>query len=150
MRVLTACECSGRVRDAFRSVGHDAWSCDIKPTEVDGPHYQQDVFEVIEKGWDLMIGFPPCTYMSYVGNRHWNKPGRKEKREEAFDFFMRLYNSPVPKICLENPLGYPCEAFRSQDQIVHPYYFGDNAHKRTAFWLKNLPMLIWSNEDTLF
>lgn len=150
MRILVACECSGIVREAFRKRGHDAWSCDIQETEIPGPHYQQDIFRVIDKGWDLMIGFPPCTYLSYVGNRHWNNFGREEKRREAMSFFLALYNSPIPRVCLENPLGYPCRVFRKPDQIIHPYFWGDSFKKRTCLWLKNLKPLSYAKEDTLF
>lgn len=141
MRVLVACEFSGRVRDAFAKRGHDAWSCDLLPTEIPGNHIQGDVLKILNDGWDLMIAHPPCTYLSYAGMRHWNKPGRAAKRQEAFEFFMKFINAPINKICVENPLGYPEKAYRKPDQTIQPFYFGESARKRTCIWLKNLPPL---------
>ena len=129
LRVLVACEFSGIVREAFKVRGHDAWSCDLLPTEIPGQHIQGDVLEHLEDGWDMMIAHPPCTYLSYVGMRHWNKPGRAEKRVEAMQFFMRFIRANIPRICVENPLGYPSQVFRAPDQIIHPYYFGDPFQK---------------------
>ena len=149
-RVLVACEFSGIVRDAFSRLGAFAMSCDLLPTESEGRHYQGDVRDILSDGWDIMIAHPPCTYLSYVGTRHWNKPGRAEKREEALEFFKLLYNAPIDKICVENPLGYASKAFKRYDQIVQPYYFGDAAQKRTCLWLKNLPPLKHTKMDTLF
>ena len=147
--MLVACEYSGRVRDAFIARGHDAMSCDLLPTDATGPHYQGDVFDIINDGWDLMIAHPPCTYLSYVGNRHWNNPGRAELRAEAMEFFMALINAPIAKICVENPLGEPSRVFRKYDQIIHPYYFGDPYQKRTCLWLKNLPPLTWNKDKAI-
>jgi hypothetical protein len=141
MKVLIACEFSGVVREAFKARGHDAWSCDLLPTEIPGKHFEGDVFQIINGGWDLMIAHPPCTYLSYAGTRHWNVPGRGEKRREALGFFMALYEAPVNKICIENPVGYPNSVWRKPEQIIHPYYFGDPFQKRTCLWLKNLPSL---------
>lgn len=149
MRVLVACEFSGIVRDAFAKRGHDAWSCDLLPTERPGNHIQGDVLPHLNDGWDLMIAHPPCIYLSYVGNRWWNQPGRSELRDSAMRFFMALINAPIAKICVENPLGFPCKAYRNPDQKIHPYYFGDKQLKRTCLWLKNLPRLQWSMEDDL-
>jgi hypothetical protein len=141
MKVLVACEFSGIVREAFKAKGHDAWSCDLLPTEIPGQHIQSDVLEIINDGWDLMIAHPPCQYLSYVGLRHWNKPGRSEKRGEAMAFFIALVNAPIEKSCIENPLGLPTKEYRKYDQIIHPYYFGEAVQKRTCLWLKNLPLL---------
>lgn len=149
MKILIACEYSGIVRDAFIAKGHEAMSCDLLPTEKPGPHYQGDVFDIINDGWDMMIAHPPCTYLSYVGTRHWNKPGRAELREEALNFFIRLYESNIPKIAVENPLGYASKAFKKYDQIIQPYYFGDDAQKRTCLWLKGLPKLQHADPKTL-
>lgn len=151
MKVLIACECSGRVRDAFAALGHDAWSCDIQQTELPGQHIMGDVRNVLDFGWDLMIAHPPCTYLSYVGNRHWNAPGRAVLREQAMQFFMTMVHAPIPRICIENPLGYPGKAYRKHDQIINPYYFGDPFKKRTCLWLKNLPHLwYWNEPDSMF
>jgi len=151
MRVLIACEFSGTVREAFKAVGCDAWSCDLLPTEIPGQHIQGDVLDIIDDGWDLMIAHPPCKYLSYVGMRHWNNPGRDKKRQDALGFFVQLICAKwIPRICIENPLGYPCQAFRVPDQIIHPYYFGDPIQKRTCLWLINLPPLIYRLTDELW
>jgi hypothetical protein len=150
MRVLVACEFSGIVRDAFRAKGHDAWSCDLLPTEREGPHIQDDVLKHLDDGWDLMIAHPPCTYLCYSGARVWNAPGRKQLRTEAMEFFMHLICAWIPKICVENPHGLPRVAYRPPDQEVHPYYFGEPHMKRTLLWLKNLPLLQYELEDSLF
>lgn len=136
-----ACEYSGRVRDAFIARGHDAMSCDLLDTEAPGPHYKGDAREILNDGWDLMIAHPPCTYLSYVGNRYWNNPGRVELRAEGMQLFMDFVNAPILRIAIENPYGEPCKAYRKPDQIIHPYYFGDNYMKRTCLWLKGLPPL---------
>jgi hypothetical protein len=147
MKVLVACEFSGVVREAFRKRGHDAWSCDLRHSE--GNHIQDDVLKHLE-GWDLMIGHPPCTYLSYVGIAHWNKPGRCLKRLEALNFFRQLWESPIEKICLENPKGCASPTIAKYTQEIQPYYFGDREIKTTWLWLKNLPMLQHFSEDTLF
>ncbi len=144
LRVLVACEYSGTVRDAFIKRGHEALSCDLLPTDVDGPHYQGDVFDIINDGWDLMIAHPPCTYLTYAGTRHWNVPGREKLRNDALEFFIKLHESNIPKICIENPVGYVNTVFRKPDQIIHPYYFGDPVQKRTCLWLKGLGKLDYS------
>ena len=149
MRVLVACEFSGIVRDAFRARGHDAWSCDLLPTEAPGPHIQGDAIEAMKQDWDLMVAHPPCTYLSGVGNRHLKVPGRLEKRKDAFLFFMQFINAPIPRICVENPVGYPCSAYRKADQIIHPYMFGERVLKRTCLWLKGLRPLVWIAKNDL-
>jgi len=156
-KILIACEFSGRVRNAFAERGHNAWSCDLLPTEIAGNHYQGDVLDILNDGWDMMIAHPPCTYLSNAGVAHFNvkKYGekakiRRELRREAFDFFMKLINAPIPKIAVENPAGYPNVHYRKPDQIIHPYYFGDAQLKRTCLWLKGLPKLWYWLEDDLF
>lgn len=143
MRVLVACEYSATVRNAFRERGHDAWSCDILPSEHPGHHIQGDVRDVLNEGWDLMIAHPPCQFLSYAGVGHWNKPGRAEKRAEAAEFFMQLANAPIPRICIENPQGVMSAWFRRPDQMIHPWMFGESAMKRTCLWLIGLPLLEW-------
>ena len=143
MRVLVACEYSGRVRESFRSLGHEAWSCDLLPSDDNSPfHIQGDVLLLLKDNWDLMLAFPPCTYLCSSG-LHWNKrvEGREEKTEEALDFVRLLLNAPINKIALENPVGRIGTAIRKADQSIHPYMFGDDASKRTCLWLKNLPLL---------
>ncbi len=142
MRVLIACEYSGIVRDAFTAAGHEALSCDLLPTESPGPHHQGDVRELLHEGWDLMIAHPPCQYLSYAGTAHWNAPGRAEKRDEALKFLMELYHAPIEYVAIENPKGWPGQAFRPADQYINPYEHGDPTRKRIGLWLKGMPPLI--------
>ncbi len=147
MRVLIACEFSGIVRDAFAARGHDAWSCDLLPTERPGNHIQGEVEEILEDGWDLMIAHPPCTYLASSG-LHWNKrtPGREEKTHEAMLFVFNLMGKgfiahEIHKIAIENPIGRIGTAFRPADQIIQPWQFGHAESKATCLWLQNLPLL---------
>lgn len=143
VRVLVACEYSGAVRDAFLRAGYDAMSCDLLPTDVPGPHYVGDVFDIIDDGWDLLVAHPPCTYLCSSG-LHWNGrvEGRAEKTEEALEFVRRLLAADIPHIALENPVGRIGTAIRKADQYIQPYQFGHDASKRTGLWMKNLPKLI--------
>ena len=198
MRVLVACEYSGRVRDAFAALGHQAMSCDLLPTESPGLHWQGDIVAVLDgwmpveytadcdpdgdgwcvttdsdpsdcqcigptqdgieymerrgilfgrpiarPNWDLMIAHPPCTYLA-VSGLHWNGrvPGRAEKTEEALDFVRLLMNAPIDRICVENPVSCISSRIRKPDQIIQPWWFGDDASKKTCLWLKNLPPLV--------
>jgi len=146
MRVLVACEYSGRVRDAFTKLGHDAISCDLLPSESPGKHYQGDVFDIINDGFDLMIAHPPCTYLSNAGARYLypNKKLNKERYEfglAAKEFFMKLLNAPIDKICVENPLPSKIYELPKESQVIQPYQFGHPLSKRTHLWLKNLPLL---------
>lgn len=140
MRVLVACEFSGTVREAFRSRGHDAVSCDLLPTDVPGPHYQTDVREVLDLGWDLMVAHPPCTHLSVSGAR-WFK-GKEKEQAEALDFVRLLLEAPVPRIALENPVSIISSRVRKPDQIIQPWQFGHDAAKKTCLWLKDLPHLV--------
>lgn len=139
MRVLVACEYSGRVRDAFRSKGHEAISCDLLPTDVPGPHHQGPVEEILGDGWDLMIAHPPCTHLAVSGAR-WFKD-KKEEQRQALDFVRLLLDSPVEKIALENPVSVISSHIRKPDQIIQPWQFGHGETKKTCLWLKNLPPL---------
>jgi hypothetical protein len=142
MRVLIACEYSGAVRDAFIKEGHDAMSCDLLPTDVPGPHHQGNVMDIIDRGWDLLIAHPPCTYLCSSG-LHWNKrvPGRQEKTEIALRFVEELLAAPIPMIAIENPIGCISTRIRKADQTIQPYQFGHDASKATCLWLKGLPPL---------
>jgi len=141
MRVLVACEYSGRVRDAFIRSGHDAISCDLLPTDVPGPHYQGDVRDVLRDGWDLMIAHPPCDHLAVSGAR-WFKEKRADGRQQAaIEFFMLLANADIPRICIENPVCIMSSHWRKPDQIIQPWQFGHGETKATCFWLKNLPKL---------
>lgn len=143
MRILLACEVSGECRRAFRAKGHDAWSCDLLPPD-DGSefHIQWDAHKAISKGWDMMIAFPPCTYLCSSG-LHWNhkRPERVIKTVDAMAFFMALVHAPIEKIAIENPIGCMSTAYRKPDQIIQPYMFGHAESKSTCLWLKNLPLL---------
>ena len=152
MRVLVACEFSGVVRRAFRKRGHDAWSCDLLESEDASPfHIQMDVLEFLKNSsFDLMIAHPPCTYLSYAGTSSWNDQGRLRKRLDALKFFADLWEAPISKICIENPMGCASPTISKFSQIIQPYYFGDPESKRTCLWLKNLSPLIHSKIDTLF
>lgn len=141
MRVLIGCESSGRVRDEFIKLGHDSWSCDLKPSRNGGNHYCKDIFEVIEYGWDLFIYHPPCTYLAVSGATHFKRYGREYEQDRAIEFVKRLWDVPIKKIALENPIGVLSTKFKKPDQIIQPYWFGDSAQKSTCLWLKNLPLL---------
>lgn len=142
MKVLIACEFSGIVREAFKARGHDAWSCDLLDTEIPGNHIKGDVLEILDQGWDLMIAHPPCTYFSRAG-MHFLKtqPGRMQKLLVSFEFMKKLWNAPIKRICVENPVGWLNTNWKRPAQIVHPWYFGDIDMKQTCFWLKNLTRL---------
>lgn len=139
MKVLVACEFSGRVRDAFIERGHQAVSCDLLPTERRGPHLQCDVLLLLEQQWDLMIAFPPCTHLCSSGAR-WFK-FKQEEQKEALAFVSKLLNASIPKIALENPIGVISSRIRKPDQIIQPWMFGHGETKSTCLWLKNLPLL---------
>lgn len=152
MRILVACEESQAVTIELRKLGHEAYSCDIIECSGGHPewHIQGDAIETAYgQHWDMMIAHPPCTYLTTCCNRAYSlKCTPKEKvdariieREKAFEFFMKLYNSPIKYIAIENPQGYMNTHFRKPDQTIHPYYFGDNAQKKTCLWLKNLKLL---------
>jgi hypothetical protein len=140
MKVLIACEFSGIVREAFKAVGHDAWSCDLLPTEIPGNHIQDDIIVVIpSENWDLMIAHPPCTHLAVSGAR-WFKEKLKEQ-QEAIRFFMDLVKAPISKICVENPVCIMSTIHRKPDQILQPWQFGHGETKATCLWLKGLPRL---------
>lgn len=143
MRVLIACEYSGAVRDAFIRAGHYAASCDLLPSESPlGDHYQCNVLDIIDHGWDLMVAHPPCTYLSSSG-LHWNKrrPEREQMTKYALQFVSQLMEVNIPRIAIENPIGCISTKIRKPDQIIKPYQFGHDASKNTCLWLKGLPLL---------
>jgi site-specific DNA-cytosine methylase len=143
VKVLVACEYSGRVRDAFLARGCDAMSCDLLETEAPGPHYQGDVQDIIGWGWDLMICHPPCTHLSVSGAR-WFKD-KVTEQAEALDFVRMLLDAPIPKIALENPVSIISSRIRKPDQIIQPWQFGHGETKATCLWLKGLPKLTPTN-----
>ena len=144
MRVLIACEYSGVVRDAFLSAGHYAMSCDLLPCEsgASGDHYQGDVRDVLDHGWDLMIAHPPCTYLS-VSGMHWTARGLRDPQltEDALAFVQTLMYAPIERIAIENPISVISSRIRKPDQIIQPWQFGHDASKKTCLWLKGLPRL---------
>lgn len=140
LRILVACEYSGRVREAFRKLGHDAWSCDLLPSDDDSPyHIQGDVLEHLNDGWDIMIAHPPCTHLAVSGARWFND--KQTEQAEALEFVQKLLNAPIPKIALENPISIISSKIRKPDQIIQPWQFGHGETKATCLWLKNLPEL---------
>jgi hypothetical protein len=141
MKVLIACEYSGTVRDAFIARGHDAISCDLLPTDTPGPHYQGNVFDIINNGWDLMIAHPPCTHLSVSGARHFEAKRKDGRQQAAVDFFMALANADIPRMAIENPICIMSTVWRKPDQIIHPWQFGHGETKATCLWLKGLPLL---------
>lgn len=145
LRVLVACESSGTVRDAFARLGHYAMSCDLLPSSNGGPHYEGDVFECIDAldlEIDLLIAHPPCTYLSASG-MHWTTRGLRDPQltADALGFVRRLMALPIPKKCIENPVGRISTAIRPADQYIQPFQFGENASKKTGLWLDGLPLL---------
>ena len=158
MKILVACEFSGIVREAFRLRGHDAWSCDLLPTEIPGQHIQDDVLNHPDEAWDMMIAFPPCTYLTNAGVRHLynhvlssngkqaavHGEARWGEMKKAAEFFRRLLNADIPKICVENPIPHRyavAEIGRKYDQLIQPFWFGDPYQKATCMWLKGLVKL---------
>ena len=150
MRVLVACEYSGRVRDAFIAQGHDAMSCDLLPTDVVGPHHQGDVFDLDLTQFDLMVAHPPCTYLTNAGVTWLHRdPSRWAKLDEGAAFFKKLLDAPIPRICVENPIMHKYAKERiggvKQTQVVQPWMFGHMEQKATCLWLKGLPPLTPTN-----
>jgi len=139
MRVLVACEYSGKVRDAFKARGHDAWSCDLLPTDVEGQHIQGDVLDILDQGWDLMIAHPPCTHLAVSGAR-WFKD-KQQEQHEALEFVKALLDAPIDRIALENPISIISSKIRKPDQIIQPWQHGHGETKATCLWLKGLPKL---------
>lgn len=147
MRVIVLCEESGTVRDAFAKLGHDAWSCDYQDSRTKGNHYKGNALDIINDGWDLMIGHPPCTFISRAGAR-WLFGGgvinkdRLDKGIAGRDFFMQLLDAPINHIAIENPTPMKIFNLPKETQVIQPYQFGHSFSKRTLLWLKNLPPLI--------
>lgn len=140
LRILVACEYSGRVREAFRKLGHDAWSCDLLPSDDNSPyHVQGDVRKHLNDDWDIMIAHPPCTHLAVSGAR-WFK-GKQVEQAEALEFVKKLLDAPIPKIALENPISIISSKIRKPNQIIQPWQFGHGETKATCLWLKNLPEL---------
>lgn len=146
MKILVACETSGAIRNILTEFGHDVMSCDLLPSDTPGNHYQGDVRDILNDGWDMMIAHPPCTYLCSSG-MHWTVRGLRDPKltEDALDFVKLLMYCDIPKIAIENPVGIITNRIRPPDQYIQPYEFGDDASKKTGLWLKNLPKLIPTN-----
>jgi hypothetical protein len=142
MRILIACEFSGVVRNAFRSRGHDAVSCDLLDSETPGSHIRGDVLGILGDGWDMMIAFPPCTHLAVSGARYFAAKRADGRQQAGVDFFMALTSAPIPRVAIENPIGIMSRLHRKPDQVVQPWWFGDDASKATCLWLENLPALV--------
>jgi hypothetical protein len=146
MRVLVACESSGRVRQAFRALGHDAFSCDLLPADDGSPyHIQGDVLDILNDGWDLMIAHPPCDHLAVSGARWFPEKRADGRQRQGIDFFMRMVTAPILRIAIENPVGIMSTIYRTPDQIIQPWQFGHGETKATCLWLKNLPLLTPTN-----
>jgi len=144
MKILVACEESQAVTIELRKLGHQAFSCDLLECSGGHPewHFKEDVFKVIQKDWDMMIAFPPCTHLATSGARHFAKKIADGRQQQGIDFFMALINAPIERIAVENPIGIMSTKYRKPDQIIQPWQFGDKAQKSTCLWLKNLPKLV--------
>lgn len=140
MKILIACEFSGIVRDAFTARGHTAFSCDLLPSERPGNHYQCDVRSVLGNNWDMVVSFPPCTYLTKAGARLWNTNEWLFERPLAFELIKHIWNS-CERVCIENPVGWLNTNWQKPTQIIDPYMFGMPIFKATCLWLKNLPKL---------
>ena len=135
MRVLVACESSGRVRDAFRAAGHDAVSCDVLSTEAPGPHIEGDVLPHLADGWDMIVAFPPCTHLAASGARHFAAKRADGRQQEGIAFFLAIAAAPVAKLAIENPVGIMSSLYRKPDQVIQPWQFGHGETKATCLWL---------------
>ena len=148
MKILVACEFSGIVRDAFAARGHDAWSCDLMPSETVGKHFQADALTRVlhapftHTRWNLIIAHPPCTHLSVSGARWFPAKRADGSQQRAIDFFMAMVSAPCERICVENPICIMSRIYRKPDQIIQPWMFGHGETKATCLWLKNLPKLV--------
>lgn len=142
MRVLIACETSGRVRDAFITAGHDAVSCDVLPTDSPGPHIEGDVLPHLGDGWDMIVAFPPCTHLAVSGARHFAAKRADGRQAEGVAFFLAIAAAPVARLAIENPVGIMSSLYRKPDQVIQPWQFGHGETKATCLWLRGLPPLV--------
>ena len=147
MKILVACEESQAVTKELRKLGHQAFSCDILSCSGGDPewHIQGDVIEQLDKGWDMLIAFPPCTHLAVSGARHFAKKIADGRQQQGIDFFMKMVNAPIPKKAIENPIGIMSTKYRKPNQIIQPWQYGDKAQKSTCLWLEGLPNLIPTN-----
>lgn len=151
IRILIACEESDEVRGRFEKLGFDAWSCDLQPNRnQEAKHYHGNVFDIINDNWDAMIAFPPCTHLAVSGAAWFEQKRKDGRQQEGIDFFMAMVNANIKHIAIENPVGIMSKIYRKPDQVIQPYYFGDEASKKTCLWLKNLPKLYHNHKINLF
>lgn len=151
IRILVACEESDEVRGRLERLGFDAWSCDLMENRnPNAKHYKGDVFDIINDGWDAMIAFPPCTHLAVSGAAWFEQKRKDGRQQEGIKFFMDIVNAPIKSIAVENPVGIMSKIYRKPDQVIQPYYFGDEASKSTCLWLKNLPLLYHNSKPNLF
>ena len=151
MKILIACEYSNTVAKEFRLLGHDVTSCDLLPNdESQDNHYQGDVFDIINDGWDMMIAFPPCTHLAVSGAAWFEQKRKDGRQQEGIDFFMAFTKTNIPKVCIENPVGIMSKIYKKPSQIIQPYYFGDESQKTTCLWLTGLPKLFHAKQVDLF
>lgn len=152
MKILIACEESQIVCKEFRELGHEAYSCDILDCTggYNNWHIKENVLNIINDNWDMMIAFPPCTDLAVSGALHFKKKQNDGRQEKAIEFFMKLVNANIQRIAIENPIGIMSRIYRKPDQIIHPYYFGEPFQKSTCLWLKNLPKLYHNKQINLF
>jgi hypothetical protein len=142
MKILVACEYSGTVRESFRKLGHDAYSCDILPSDDNSiNHYQCDVIPLLKENWDMILAFPPCTHLAVSGAKHFAAKRADGRQQQGIDFFMLFTQLDCPKVVIENPIGIMSKIYRKPDQIIQPWHFGDKAQKSTCLWLKGVPKL---------
>jgi hypothetical protein len=151
MKILIACEESDEVRSRFENLGFDAWSCDLQPNRnVNAKHLQCNLFDVINDNWDAMIAFPPCTHLALSGAAWFEQKRKDGRQQDGIDFFLKIAQSKIKHIAIENPMGIMGKFYKKPDQIIQPYYFGDAAQKTTCLWLKNLPKLYHNSKPNLF
>ena len=152
MKVLIGCEESQAVTIAFRELGHEAFSCDLQDCSGGHPewHFKHDIFDVIDMGWDMMIAFPPCTHLAVSGAAWFEQKRKDGRQQQGIDFFLKLTQTKIPKWAIENPVGIMSKIYRKPDQVIQPYYFGDEAQKTTCLWLNNLPPLYHNDRPNLF
>ena len=151
IKILVACEESDEVRGRFEAIGFDAWSCDLQPNRnPKAKHYQGNVFDIINDGWDAMIAFPPCTHLAVSGAAWFEQKRQDGRQQEGIDFFMAMVNTPIKRIAIENPMGIMSTVYKKPTQIIQPYMFGDEVSKKTCLWLKNLPPLYHNAQPNLF
>jgi site-specific DNA-cytosine methylase len=152
MKILIACEESQAVTIEFRKLGFKAFSCDILDCSGGHPewHIKGDVLKELNKGYDMMIAFPPCTHLAVSGARHFEEKRKDGRQQQGIDFFMDIVNAPIPRIAVENPVGIMSKLYKKPSQIIQPYYFGDSFQKTTCLWLKNLPPLYHNDKPNLF